>query len=119
MTESSNLSATSFCRASIAAFERDIRSATVSLGVCSQIAQIRASTCLALISSGAALSAPNRKSRPLVLSAPTLGSFEGASGGFGLGVARGSPCAYARFGMEMTTTANRIAQEDRFAMGEV
>src|SRR3981081_263456 len=70
-----------FC-ASIAALARVINSAAVSLGVCIHIAQIRASTCLALASSGAAFSAPNRKSSPRVRSAPTLGSLLGASGSF-------------------------------------
>src|SRR5580700_5383693 len=46
------------------------------------MAQIRASTCLALASSGAAFSAPNRKSSPRVLSAPAFGNFAGASGSF-------------------------------------
>src|ERR1700747_2885933 len=65
MVASSSLSATSICCASIAALARTINSAAVSLGVCIHIAQIRASTCLALVSSGAALSAPNKKSRAL------------------------------------------------------
>src|SRR5580700_604683 len=75
MTASSSFSATSVCWASIAALARVINSAVVSLGVCSQMAQIRASTCLALASSGAAFSAPNRKSSPRVLSAPAFGQF--------------------------------------------
>jgi hypothetical protein len=37
---------------------------------------------LALASSGAAFSAPNRKSSPRVRSAPIFGSLLGASGGF-------------------------------------
>src|SRR6476659_10656930 len=66
----------------IAALARIIRSAAVSLGVCIHSAQIRASTCLALASSGAAFRAPNRKSSPRVRSAPTFGSLLGASGSF-------------------------------------
>ena len=95
MTESRSLIATSIFLASTAVFARDISKDAVSLGVCSQIAQIRASTCLALASSGAAFNAPNRKSRFLVRS--TLGSLAGASGSFfylpgGVG---GSACASA------------------------
>ena len=47
---------------SIAVLTRDIRSAAVSLRVADQSAQMRCSIALALASSGAALSAPNRKS---------------------------------------------------------
>jgi hypothetical protein len=57
---------------------RAINSAAVSLGVCNQIAQILASTALALSSSGAALSAPNRKSSPRGV--PAFGSLLGGSG---------------------------------------
>src|SRR3954467_13950926 len=64
----------------MAALARIISSAAVSLGVCSQNAQIRASTCFALVSSGAAFSAPKRKSSPRVRSAPTFGSLLGGSG---------------------------------------
>jgi hypothetical protein len=82
MTASSSFSAISAFCASIAALARSINSAAVSLGVCIHSAQIRASTCLALASSGAAFNAPNRKSSPRLRSAPTFGSLLGASGNF-------------------------------------
>jgi hypothetical protein len=110
-TESKSFSATSICWASIAALARIISSAAVSLGVCIHSAQIRASTCLALASSGATFSAPNRKSSPRVRSAPTFGSLPGASGNlfwpFGGGVPRS--CANAGIGTTAMMAARRIA----------
>src|SRR2546423_778195 len=101
-----------FC-ASIAALARTINSAAVSLGVCIHIAQIRASTCLALASSGAAFSAPNKKSSPRVRSAPTFGSLLGGSGRFFPcslgGMTRGSFWAKAAVGNAAITAATRIA----------
>ena len=91
----------------------------MSLGVCIQIAQIRASTCLALASSGAAFSAPNRKSSPRVLSAPTFGSFAGASGSFFRGAGRGSSCASASEGATANAAAMRIAFWNLNAIREV
>jgi len=89
---------------------RNINNAAVSLGVCSQIAQIRASTCLALASSGAAFSAPNRKSSPRVLSPAIFGSLAGASGSFFCldGASCGS-CAEAIAGAKARIAARKTA----------
>src|SRR4051812_16102041 len=75
----SNSTARSRSLASIADLARVISRLAVSLPEASQSAQMRFSTCLALSASGAALSAPNRKSRLRVRS-PRCG-FGRALGG--------------------------------------
>ena len=62
-TASSSLIARSISFASIAVCTRDISSVVVSLREAAHSAQMRSSIALAVTSSGATLSAPNRKSR--------------------------------------------------------
>src|SRR3984893_16583151 len=101
----------SICWASIAALARIINSAVVSLGVCIHSAQIRASTCLALASSGAAFSAPNRKSSPRARSGPGFGNLLGGSGNFFccFGGAVPGSCANAAIGAAAISAARRLA----------
>src|SRR5690242_809019 len=80
MIESSNVTARSVSFASIAVLTRVISKLAVSLRESVQTAQMRSSIALAVTSSGASFSAPNRKSRLRVRSARgTGGSLVGGS----------------------------------------
>ena len=71
----------------------------MSLEVWLHNAQIRASTCLALSSSGAAFSAPNRKSSPWARSLGARGRLAGGCGSaFGPVVSGGEICGPLRGG---------------------
>src|SRR5215472_13474004 len=79
MIASSSFSARSYFSASTASFTRFISRLQVSLPEASHSAQMRSSMFLALVSSGATLSAPNRKSRLWVRSPRRI--FGGLAGG--------------------------------------